>query len=126
MGLSHTGCIPAKVPDNLDDTPGPFVVIADGYYRGSVFTVRYPPSWRVVTSEAGSPPSVILVAPDEVSTLRLSSAPIDLSQLDRTFYIEQREIRLSDDLTVYAVLHAMPDSALQSAFEDVLASLRQS
>lgn len=120
------GCVPAKVPDNLDDTPGPSVVVADGYYRGSAFTARYPAGWRIVTSEASAPPSVIFVAPDEVSTIRLSVAPIDLSGPDSAFQIEQRVITLKDGLTVYAVLHATRESSLLSDFEEVLASLRQS
>jgi hypothetical protein len=122
-----TGCIPATVPDNLDDTPGPPVIVADGYYQSDVFSVRYPVGWRIVTSEASAPASVIFVAPDEVSTIRLSVAPMDVSGLDPLFQIEQREMKLSDELTVYAVLHAQAENRkmLQAAFEAVLASLRQ-
>lgn len=120
------GCIPARVPSNLDNTPGPAVIVADGYYQGSAFTARYLAGWRIVTSEASAPPSVIFVAPDEKSTIRLSVAPIDLSGLDPTFQIEQREIRLPGGLTIYAVLHAAVETSLLSNFEDILASLRQS
>ncbi len=123
-----TGCIPATVPDNLDDTPGPPVIVADGSYRSEWFSAQYPAGWRIVTGEASAPASVIFVAPDEVSTIRLSIAPMDVSGLDPSFQIEQRETKLSDKLTVYAVLHAQKGSRkmVKRVFEEVLASLRQS
>lgn len=66
-----SACVPARVPDNLDDTPGPAVVVTDRLFENSIFTARYPPGWRIVTGEAGAPPSVIFVAPDEQTTIRL-------------------------------------------------------
>ncbi|MBZ0287347.1 MAG: hypothetical protein K8I30_07015, partial [Anaerolineae bacterium] len=38
-------CIPAKVPSNLDDTPGPAVVVSDKVFENSAFTARYPDGW---------------------------------------------------------------------------------
>jgi hypothetical protein len=71
MGLLAVGCIPARVPDNLDDTPGPPVSINDGRYKGVIFSADIPAGWRVITSEAQTPQSVIFVAPDDKTLIRL-------------------------------------------------------
>jgi hypothetical protein len=116
-------CVPATVPANLDDTPGPPVIIAGGWYRGLVFSARYPDGWRIVTGEAQRPQSVIFVAPDEVSTitLQLGDAPIT----GDTVRLAQ-QIRLSEDVTVSAAL-ASPDvswEALRPIYENTIASIR--
>jgi hypothetical protein len=72
MVLLLVGCIPAQVPDMLDDTPGPPVVIDGDWYRGTVFQVRVPSGWRVITSEARVPQGVILVAPEDAALMRLT------------------------------------------------------
>lgn len=69
-------CVPARVPEHLDDTPGPPFVIADGWYRGAAFQARIPPDWRVITGEAARPPAVIFVAPEDAAVIRLSLAPL--------------------------------------------------
>jgi len=67
-------CIPAKVPALLSYTPGPPVVITDR----TLTSLIYPGGdWKVVTSEAGAPPSIYLVAPDGVAFLRVHVGPAD-------------------------------------------------
>jgi hypothetical protein len=72
LGLLLAGCIPAQVPDMLDDTPGPPVVIDGDWYRGAVFQVRIPSGWRVITSEARMPQGVTLVTPEDAALIRLT------------------------------------------------------
>ncbi|MBL8157250.1 MAG: hypothetical protein JNM70_23960 [Anaerolineae bacterium] len=116
-------CVPATVPANLDDTPGPPVIVADGWYRGVTFSARYPDGWRIVTGEAQRPQSVVFVAPDEVSTitLQLGDAPIS----GDTVRLAQ-QIRLSERVTVSAML-ASPDAAWEAVrpvYENTIASIR--
>jgi hypothetical protein len=82
----------------------------------------------VVTGEASAPPSVIFVAPDEVSTIWLSTTPVDLTRLDPALKAEQRQITLTDGATVYAVLNASAENwdALVPVFNEVVASLGDS
>lgn len=100
-------CVPARVPDNLDDTPGPPVVVDDEFYQSSAFSARYPDGWRIVTSEARLPPSVIFVAPDEVSTIRLMVGPLDDGDFSNPdLQTEVRGLTLTDGLQMTAVLSA--------------------
>lgn len=118
-------CVPATVPANLDDTPGPPVIVAGGWYRGAVFSARYPDGWRIVTGEAQRPQSVIFVAPDDASTitLQLGDTPIT----GDTVRLAQ-QIKLAEGVTVSAAL-ASPDAAwetLRPVYENTIASLRLS
>lgn len=80
--LMVSACIPATVPDNLDDTPGPPVVVSNGLYEGAVFSARVPDGWRVITGEAQAPQSVIFVAPDGVTLIRLMLGEVDLESVE--------------------------------------------
>lgn len=120
-------CIPAKVPDQLDDTPGPPVVVTDHTYENSQFSARYPDGWRVVTSEARTPPSVVFVAPDEVSTIWVMVGPLENANFsDPKFQTDIRGLTLPDGLEMTAVLSAPPEKweTLLLIFERVLASLK--
>ena len=75
--LILVGCIPAHVPDNLDDTPGPPVVVDDHVYRGALFSAQIPDGWRVITSEAQAAQSVIFVAPDGKTLIRLIAGKVE-------------------------------------------------
>jgi len=71
------GCIPAHVPDNLDDTPGPPVSVDNQLYQGIEFGARIPDGWRVITGEAQAPQSVIFVAPDGKTLIRLIAGSVE-------------------------------------------------
>lgn len=81
IGLLAVGCVPARVPDNLDDTPGPPVSISDGHYSGVTFSANVPAEWRVITSEAQTPQSVIFVAPDDKTLIRLIAGNVEAGQV---------------------------------------------
>jgi len=120
-------CIPAKVPDNLDDTPGPPVVVFDNTFESSQFTARYPDGWRVVTSEARAPLAVIFVAPDEVSTIRLMVGGLDNADYSNPdFRTEIRSLTLDDGLEMTAVLSAAAEQweTYLPLFERVLTSVK--
>ncbi len=80
--LFASGCIPATVPDNLDDTPGPPVILNNGLYEGLAFTAQVPEGWRVITSEAQAPQAVIFVAPDDKTLIRLILGEVDLETVE--------------------------------------------
>ena len=75
--LLFSACIPAETPPNLNATPAPGVVITRSTYQSDAFSLEYPTGWRVITSPAGAPPSVILVAPGDCALIQVSSAPLD-------------------------------------------------
>ncbi len=75
--LVLAGCIPAHVPDNLDDTPGPPVVVDNNVYQGAVFSAQIPDGWRVITGEAQAAQSVIFVAPDGKTLIRLIAGKVE-------------------------------------------------
>jgi predicted phage tail protein len=75
--LLVTGCIPAHEPDNLRNTPGPSVVIDNNTYSGAIFSASVPAGWRVITGEAQAPQSVIFVAPDGKTLIRLIEGKVD-------------------------------------------------
>ena len=78
--LVFSACIPATPPANVSATPGEAVTITQNTYANSVFSVVYPTKWRVITSPAGAPPSVTLVAPGDCTLIIISaSATIDQS-----------------------------------------------
>ncbi|MBL8161317.1 MAG: hypothetical protein JNJ61_04970 [Anaerolineae bacterium] len=119
-------CIPARVPDNLDDTPGPPVVIVDQVYRGETFSAQVPAGWRIITSEARAPQAVIFVAPDEQSTIRLTAGTLTEAELPAGEEHELRVIDLGEGVRVTAALSAPADvfAALQPTFEAVAASVQ--
>ena len=118
-------CVPAKVPDNLHNTPGAPITVSDHDYRGVDFSARYPAGWRVVTGEARLPQSVIFVAPDEVSYIRLHVGPPAPDDPAPNSKSESRTQTLADGLEVTGTLNAPPETfdSLLPAFEQVLASV---
>jgi hypothetical protein len=120
-------CIPAKVPSNLDDTPGPAVVVSDHTFENSQFSALYPDGWRVVTSEAQAPPSVIFVAPDDVATIQLMVGALDNANFNNPkMQTDVRGLTLDGGLQITAILSAPPaqwDSYV-AHFERVLASIK--
>jgi hypothetical protein len=113
---------PANVPAQLEHTPGPPVVIADGFYHSVAFSLRVPPRWQIVTSPASSPPwvvfispdadAVIIVAVDEKDTLNVQPPHVEGEQVRRVEAIE-----LSDGSAVHAVLVA--GAAVVDAYAEV-------
>ena len=85
--LFIAGCIPAHVPDNLDDTPGPPVVVDNQVYQGAEFSARIPDGWRVITGEAQAAQSVIFVAPDGKTLIHLVAGKV---QADAVTVANQR------------------------------------
>ena len=120
-------CIPAKVPSNLDDTPGPVVVVSDHTFENSQFTARYPDGWRVVTSETQAPPSVIFVAPDDVATIQLMVGALENANFnDPKMQVDVRGLTLDGGLEITAILSAPPAQwdSYAAQFERVLASIK--
>jgi hypothetical protein len=120
-------CIPAKVPSNLDDTLGPAVVVSDKTFQNSQFSARYPDGWRVVTSEAQAPPSVIFVAPDNVATIQLMVGALENANFnDPKIQVDVRGLTLEGGLEITAILSAPPAQweRYSAQFERVLASIK--
>lgn len=113
VALLLAGCgriAPASAPPQLDATPGPPVVFTDAIYSTTIFSLRYPATWRVITSASFAPPSVVLVRPDEAALFVFSTAPLDaVPPVPNPLgpqVIEQVTLRLPDGTAVYAALSA--------------------
>ncbi len=126
--LALGACVPARVPALLSYTPGPPVVITDRTITTIAFSLTYPGGdWKVVTSEAGAPPSLYLVAPDGVSFVRVHVGPADDADrpaADHQF--EERAFTLDDGTPMMAILSAPADvwDSMLEVFEQVIGSIR--
>jgi len=103
-------CVPAEVPEFLENTPGPPVEIVGEVYDAGVFRLRYPAGWTVVSSPANQPAAVTLVAPDESATIRVSVHPdLELSpdeDLPNGMRLHAEQISLERGLTATISLGA--------------------
>ena len=123
--MIFSACVPAHVPDNLDDTPGPPVVVSDGWYYGIDFSARVPAGWRIITSEAAAPQAVIFAAPDNVAIIRLISGQAreaDVITSGQRNAVD--EIKLADGRIITSVLSAPQDQ--WGTFAPVYEQVRQS
>jgi hypothetical protein len=114
--LICAACIPAHVPDNLDDTPGPPISFENNVYKGAVFSAQIPAGWRVITGEAQAPQSVIFVAPDGKTLIRLIAGKVEESTVtiaDQRNAIEP--ITLANAITV-TTMFSSPYSTWASYF----------
>lgn len=114
--LAGCGSIaPAKLPAQLDNTPGPSVVLSDNVYQSTAFNVRYPDGWQVVTSPADRP--VWVVFTDDTAVIVIATRAED-TQI--TLADAQREERTVNGLT--AALIAPPEDypAYLAMFDAVL------
>jgi hypothetical protein len=129
IALLFAACIPAQTPAILDATPGAGAVVTDDTYRTDAFSLRYPSGWRVITSQAGVPPSVTFVAAGDCALILVSSVPIeqppksstctqpDVQTTTRTVALESGEIALAGSAP------ATEWEAFLVAFESVAASV---
>lgn len=124
-------CIPTTTPPQLAASPGPAVRVMADEYDSGVFRVRYPAGWRVITSAAEQPASVIFAAPEADALILLGTHPQEAPSpagYSGEIRSEQREILLHNDVAITAVLIAPPEDwqARLALFEEVLASLTAS
>jgi hypothetical protein len=120
-------CVPAHEPDVLKATPGPSVVVTDQVYKNSILSVRYPAGWSVQTSPASQPPSVIFLAPDEISSIKLQTGLLEFGGFsDPAFKIDIRGLTLPNGVKITAVLRVLTGSynALLPVFEQVLSTVQ--
>lgn len=123
------GCVPARVPPHLSHTPGPSVIVTDGRYTSAAFGVMRPAGWRVITSPADTPPSVIFVAPDDRALVMVAVQPItqppapthDEGEILREAYHEPRID--GRELYVYAAAPADMWDEMAALTDDLIASL---
>lgn len=105
-------CVPATVPPQLAATPGPAVVITEQEYHAGAFTLRYPVGWRVISSAATSPITVIFAAPDNAAIMLFgvgaNEAP--MPETEAQIRTEMRQVTLKNGDTVTAILNAQADS----------------
>lgn len=123
--VALSACIPAKTPPVLSSTPGAPVVVTDRLYQTTVFSVRYPTGWRVVTSAADAPVSVVFVAPDEVSTISLRVGALDSADLPGDHQTDVRTLELANGVPVTAMAQAPQEhwADFLPVFERVIRSI---
>ncbi|MEZ4671396.1 MAG: hypothetical protein R3E39_26130 [Anaerolineae bacterium] len=129
IGLIASGCIPARVPDNLSHTPGPPIVISNNWYQGVIFGARVPDGWRVITSEAASPQAVIFASPENEAVIRLTSGTLNAADVtSSTLRTVIDEIRLTDDRVIISALSAPDDqwNTFSKIYEQVRKSVHAS
>ncbi len=128
--LMLAACIPGQMPTVLNTTPASGVVMTRDTYRNDLFSVVYPESWRVITSAASAPPSVIFAAPDNCTIIVVSSTPVD--QTPPSPSCTQSDIKtfsqtLSAGGRQISVVGSAPAAdwdAFKSAFDHLVASVQ--
>lgn len=118
------GCVPATVPPQLSYTPGAPVTVTEREYSAGGFQVRYPRGWRVITSAADAPLSVIFVSPTDDALLMVSTAPIGEDpprpQVDEQTPLNTQRATLTLDNGVRLAFYA---AAPASTWEQALSAL---
>lgn len=123
-------CVPASVPPQLAHPPGPAVVVAERLVNVGTFQVEYPAGWRVITSAAGDPVSIIFAAPEGDALImlgeRIIAAPHPAGYAG-DIRSERREIMLDNGVTMVAILNAPRDdwAGWLAVYESVVDSLRR-
>lgn len=126
--LISVGCVPATTPPQLAFTPGAPVQLINDLYVTAEFAVERPNGWRVITSAATSPRSVIFVSPDDTALILISVAGIGeppRPQVDEPLREQVREIALGDEQQVAAFISGRESdwAQLEAVFERVVASI---
>lgn len=127
--LSLASCIPARLPQQIEATPGPAVVVTDQEVIIGNFAARRPAAWRIITSAAGADaPTILLAAPENQALIVLGNGEVATPPLDaegETRSITRRS-SLTTDITITAILVAPARDWERFAeqFEWVIASLR--
>lgn len=103
--------VPATTPPQLDDTPGPPVVVTWDTYTAVEFSVQYPPDWTVVTSPAFSPTWVVFTSPDQQAVIVLALNPDDTQvtppvAAESPLQREEVTVTLADETMLTAALIA--------------------
>lgn len=123
--LCFAACIPAQTPPILDATPAAGVSVTDGSYRSEAFSLRYPSGWRVITSQAGAPPSVTLVEPGDCALIVVSSTPIETPPTSSACAEPDIETisRMVGDIALAGSAPAAAWEVFLTVFEQVTASI---
>lgn len=121
--LLISACVPPTVPPHLANTPGPAVIITDDRVTAGGLRVDIPTGWRVITSAASAPFSLILAAPDGCGVIILARRPVELPATDcpATAWTETIEVPTAAGYAHAAV--RLADPALMNVWRGFLASI---
>lgn len=122
------GCVPAVLPPQFSQTPGPPVQVTHERYETSVFSVERPAGWRVVTSAANDPASVIFVSPDDTALILVAvDHPEDPPRpsVEPGQRLRDRIIEV-DGLVVFGIAPEADWTNFQSILEQTAESIRGS
>ncbi len=112
LALLLAGCsrVPARVPPQLEHTPGPAISFREGRVVLEAFSVPIPPRWRVIkSSTAQEPLRVVLAAPDDAL---LITAAVDVRTLDNpTLPVRHEETLRRAGQTLYLIGQATDEAA---------------
>jgi hypothetical protein len=131
------GCIPAQeLPPQLAFTPGAPLTINATYIQFAGVRVEYPLEWRVITSAAETPESLLLIAPQGDALLMLSRYPAqtppslsDIPQDEQITLLDVIETPVNDaavsqELYLWLVADTSQQTHYESIFQQVRASIR--
>ena len=127
--LMLAACVPATPPPQLAFTPGAPVTVTGERVTNSVFSVARPGGWRVITSAADAPVSVIFVAPDDSALVMVArelpeSPPQPQADADTSLQQDTRTVTLETGaVTVYAAAPAERWDQVEALMEQVADSV---
>ncbi len=121
---------PAETPEQLDNTPGPPVLVDETVVENEVFRVEYPGGWRAVTSPTFSQPWVVFTPPEEDAVIVVAVNGEDTEVTPENAEGELRrdswEVLLPGGWTITAVMRSPEGErrdVLLPVFDDVAASI---
>lgn len=126
--LLFAGCVPAAMPEVLQQTPGAAVVVDGDRYTNAAFSALIPAGWRAITAPAEAAPAVTFAAPDGCALIHLSTLSADpptAPNCDQPTQTLTRDITVNDQI-IY-VAGSAPTSTwdtFTAQIEAVVASLR--
>jgi hypothetical protein len=128
--LVGAACVPATTPPQLGFTPGAPVVVTAGRIETEQFSVMRPDGWRVITSAADAPLTVIFVSPDDDALILLSTAGIGQPpsptniEPNTTLHDATEQVYINDlTVSVYTVAPSAQWDAIAEITQRVVGSL---
>lgn len=128
--LTSAACssLPAKIPPQLQHTPGPMLVVGERTLQTAVYQVDPPAGWRIVKSTIASEPIVlVMVAPDESMTIQIGDEPQPPLADDPEMVVQEAVVTLPNGQQVYMMGQGQREVAdlFQAQFASVQRSVRE-
>ena len=122
---SACSSVPAQPPPQLQDTPGPFVVLGDKTVQTPSYRVDAPEGWKIVkNSEATDPVTLVFASPDDSMTIWVSEELLPAAPSDDAVVSQDAHVTLANGQSVYLVGQGKRE--LKTQFEEIFAAVQTS